>query len=178
MMIEVLDHRNTLSSISAAPATSTVPFTPTISTTPTMEIITQPIFSFVSLSPRKTAARIGMKIGFIAPSSEETEPVRRLMPSICRQKERKYPSMPMASSVPACSRLTGLSAPRTFSSRNSAGIATRYRSASTVTGGIVSSASLETTYRLPQHKNVPSSGIICFLFMHIQPFKAVWFSSL
>ena len=42
-------------------------------------------------------------------------------------------------------------------------------SGSSVTGGILPIAILETTYMLPQHRNVPSRGIICFLFTVIHP---------
>ena len=41
-----------------------------------------------------------MKMGFIAPSSEESEPVSRSIPSICRQKLAKYQVKPMAKNQP------------------------------------------------------------------------------
>ena len=110
MMIEAVDQRKTLASISSAPDASTMPSMPTMTTTPAIDSATQAILAGVMRSCRKKAARIGMKMGFIAPSREETEPVSRLMPSICRQKLAKYPVKPMAKRIGQSPFFTGVSA--------------------------------------------------------------------
>ena len=125
MMIEAVDQRKTLTSIISTPAASAVPPTPTMTTTPSMESATQAILDRVMRSCRKSAARIGMKMGFIAPSSEESEPVSRSIPSICRQKLAKYPVKPMAKRIGQSRLSTGFSALRRRRTSRSAGIETR-----------------------------------------------------
>ena len=96
-----------------------------MTTTPAIDSATQAILAGVMRSCRKKAARIGMKMGFIAPSREETEPVNRLMPSICRQKLAKYPVKPMAKRIGQSRLSTGFSALRRRRTSRSAGIETR-----------------------------------------------------